>query len=69
MVPHDTIETKVIEAFGLKMEDERVVAIVGLADHAKGEVLVLLATRNLSLEDVRERLLAAACRTFGSRVE
>ena len=59
MVPHETIETKVIEAFGLKMEDERVAAIVGVADHAKGEALVLLATRNLSLEDVRERLLAA----------
>ena len=59
MVPHDTIETKVIEAFGLKMEDERVAAIVGVPDQAKGEALVLLATRNLSLEDVRERLLAA----------
>jgi acyl-[acyl-carrier-protein]-phospholipid O-acyltransferase / long-chain-fatty-acid--[acyl-carrier-protein] ligase len=59
MVPHETIETKIIEAFGLKMEDERVAAIVGVPDEAKGEALVLLATRNLSLEDVRERLLAA----------
>jgi acyl-[acyl-carrier-protein]-phospholipid O-acyltransferase / long-chain-fatty-acid--[acyl-carrier-protein] ligase len=59
MVPHETIEAKIIETFGLKMEDERVAAIVGIPDQAKGEALVLLATRNLPLEEVRERLLAA----------
>ncbi|MBV8176798.1 MAG: AMP-binding protein [Verrucomicrobia bacterium] len=59
MVPHETIETKIIEAFGLKAEDERVVAIVGVPDQAKGEALVLLAVREFSLDDVRERLLAA----------
>jgi acyl-[acyl-carrier-protein]-phospholipid O-acyltransferase/long-chain-fatty-acid--[acyl-carrier-protein] ligase len=59
MVPHETIETKIIEAFGLKMEDERVAAIVSVPDQAKGEALVLLAACNLSLEEVRERLLAA----------
>jgi acyl-[acyl-carrier-protein]-phospholipid O-acyltransferase/long-chain-fatty-acid--[acyl-carrier-protein] ligase len=41
------------------MEDERIAAIVGVPDQAKGEALVLLAALNLSLEDVRERLLAA----------
>ncbi len=59
MVPHETIETKIIEAFGLKLEDERFAVIVGVPDHAKGEALVLLAARNLSLEEVRERLLTA----------
>jgi acyl-[acyl-carrier-protein]-phospholipid O-acyltransferase/long-chain-fatty-acid--[acyl-carrier-protein] ligase len=59
MVPHETIETKIVEAFGFKMEDERLVAIVGVPDQAKGEALILLAARNLSLEEVRERLLAA----------
>jgi acyl-[acyl-carrier-protein]-phospholipid O-acyltransferase/long-chain-fatty-acid--[acyl-carrier-protein] ligase len=59
MVPHETIEAKIIETFGLKMEDERVAAIVGIPDQAKGEALVLLAARNLPLEEVRERLLAA----------
>jgi acyl-[acyl-carrier-protein]-phospholipid O-acyltransferase/long-chain-fatty-acid--[acyl-carrier-protein] ligase len=59
MVPHETIEAKIIECFGWKMEDERVAAIVGVPDRVKGEALVLLVTRNLSLEDVRERLLAA----------
>jgi len=59
MVPHETIETKIVESFGLKMEDERIAAIIGVPDEAKGEALVLLAARNLSLEEVRERLLAA----------
>jgi acyl-[acyl-carrier-protein]-phospholipid O-acyltransferase / long-chain-fatty-acid--[acyl-carrier-protein] ligase len=59
MVPHETIEAKIIETFGLKMEEERVAAIVGIPDQAKGEALVLLAARNLPFEEVRERLLAA----------
>jgi len=58
MVPHETIETKIIEAFGLKMEEERVIAIVGVPDQAKGEALVLLTTRDLSAEKIREHLLA-----------
>jgi acyl-[acyl-carrier-protein]-phospholipid O-acyltransferase/long-chain-fatty-acid--[acyl-carrier-protein] ligase len=59
MVPHETIEAKIVEAFALKTEEERVVAIVGVPDPAKGEALVLLATRVLSPEKIREHLLAA----------
>ncbi len=59
MVPHETIETKIVEAFALKAEEERVVAIVGVPDRAKGEALVLLATRALSPEKIRESLLTA----------
>ena len=58
MVPHETIEAKIIEGFGLKMEEERVIAIVGVPDEAKGEALVLLAIRDLSPEKIREYLLA-----------
>ncbi len=58
MVPHETVETKIIEAFDLKMEDERVVAVVGVPDQAKGEALVLLTARDLSPEKIREHLLA-----------
>jgi acyl-[acyl-carrier-protein]-phospholipid O-acyltransferase/long-chain-fatty-acid--[acyl-carrier-protein] ligase len=58
MVPHETIEAKIIEGFGLKMEEERVIAVVGVPDEAKGEALVLLATRELSPEKIREYLLA-----------
>ena len=59
MVPHETIEAKIVEAFDLKMEDERVVAIVGVPDKAKGEALVLLTIRDLSPEKMREHLLAS----------
>ncbi|MBV9104432.1 MAG: AMP-binding protein [Verrucomicrobia bacterium] len=59
MVPHETIEARIIEAFGLRMEDERVVAVVGVPDQAKGEALILLAIRDLSPERIREHLLAA----------
>jgi acyl-[acyl-carrier-protein]-phospholipid O-acyltransferase/long-chain-fatty-acid--[acyl-carrier-protein] ligase len=59
MVPHETIETKITELFGYKMEDERVVAIVGVPDESKGEALVLLAAREMTIPEVREKLLAA----------
>jgi acyl-[acyl-carrier-protein]-phospholipid O-acyltransferase/long-chain-fatty-acid--[acyl-carrier-protein] ligase len=58
MVPHESIESKIIEIFGLKGEDERVLAIAGVPDKSKGEALVLLCTRDLPLNKVREGLLA-----------
>jgi acyl-[acyl-carrier-protein]-phospholipid O-acyltransferase/long-chain-fatty-acid--[acyl-carrier-protein] ligase len=58
MVPHETIESKIIEIFGLKGEDERVLAIAGVPDKSKGEALVLLCTRDLPLNQIREGLLA-----------
>jgi acyl-[acyl-carrier-protein]-phospholipid O-acyltransferase/long-chain-fatty-acid--[acyl-carrier-protein] ligase len=58
MVPHETIETKIIEEYGLKTEEERVIAIVGVPDRSKGEALVLLTTRDLSKDKIRELLLA-----------
>jgi acyl-[acyl-carrier-protein]-phospholipid O-acyltransferase/long-chain-fatty-acid--[acyl-carrier-protein] ligase len=59
MVPHETIEAKITELFGYKMEDERVVAIVGVPDENKGEALVMLAARDMTAPEVREKLLAA----------
>jgi acyl-[acyl-carrier-protein]-phospholipid O-acyltransferase/long-chain-fatty-acid--[acyl-carrier-protein] ligase len=59
MAPHETIENRLVDAFGYKMEDERLVAIVGVSDEAKGEALVLLTARDLTLTDVRQKLLAA----------
>jgi acyl-[acyl-carrier-protein]-phospholipid O-acyltransferase/long-chain-fatty-acid--[acyl-carrier-protein] ligase len=58
MVPHETIEAKIIEIFALKGEDERVLAITGVPDEVKGEALVLLSSRDLPLARVREGLLA-----------
>lgn len=43
MVPHETVEQQINTALGLDSEDERKVAVVGLPDDDKGEVLVLLS--------------------------
>ncbi len=45
MVPHETVEAKIIEAFNLQMEDERLVAAIGIPDESKGEALILLTAR------------------------
>jgi acyl-[acyl-carrier-protein]-phospholipid O-acyltransferase / long-chain-fatty-acid--[acyl-carrier-protein] ligase len=58
MVPHESIESKIAAAFSFKSEEERVIAIVGVPDKTKGEALVLLTTRDLSPDKVREALLA-----------
>ncbi len=59
MVPHETIETKIIEAFDLRMSEERAVAVIGIPDRAKGEALVLLTTQDLSPDKIREHLVAS----------
>src|SRR5438034_330000 len=42
MVPHEAVEQKIIDLLGFSGKDERVIAIVGVQDEAKGEALVLL---------------------------
>ncbi|MGA7124843.1 MAG: AMP-binding protein [Chthoniobacterales bacterium] len=59
MVPHETVEAAISRQFNLESEDERVIAVVGVPDEAKGEALVLLATRDIKPEVLREKLLAA----------
>ena len=56
MVPHETVETKIVESLGLSGEGERVVMITAIADEAKGEALVILSTRALDLPSLREQL-------------
>jgi acyl-[acyl-carrier-protein]-phospholipid O-acyltransferase/long-chain-fatty-acid--[acyl-carrier-protein] ligase len=58
MVPHETVETRIIELLGLP-RDERVIAIAGVPDEAKGEALVLLTTRDIEAKDLRDKLSAA----------
>lgn len=58
MVPHETIESKLYEVFELP-KDERVVAIAGVPDEAKGEALVLLTTLDLDVSQVRTKLTEA----------
>jgi len=57
MVPHETVEAKITEALQLPT-DERVIAITGIPDEAKGEALVLLTTREIDAADLRAKLSA-----------
>ncbi|MCA1660354.1 MAG: AMP-binding protein, partial [Verrucomicrobiaceae bacterium] len=58
MVPHETVESAVIEALSLP-KDERSIAVVGVPDEAKGEALVLLAAREIDPRELRTKLNAA----------
>lgn len=44
MVPHETVEAAINKALGLDAEAERKIAVVGIPDLQKGEVIVLLST-------------------------
>ncbi|MBC8011199.1 MAG: AMP-binding protein, partial [Burkholderiales bacterium] len=60
MVPHGTVEQKILEAFGLAGADGYVVFVAGVPDPAKGEQLVLITTREeITAEALREKLGAA----------
>ena len=60
MVPHGTVEQKILETFGLAAADGYLVFVTGVPDPAKGEQLVLLTTREeITAEALREKLSAA----------
>jgi len=56
MVPHETVESRVVEVLGLSGEGERVCAITAVPDEAKGEALVLLTTREIDPAHLRKKL-------------
>jgi acyl-[acyl-carrier-protein]-phospholipid O-acyltransferase/long-chain-fatty-acid--[acyl-carrier-protein] ligase len=56
MVPHEALEQKILVALGLEGKDERLVAIVGVTDEAKGEAVVLLAAVDVDLAPLRDKL-------------
>jgi len=58
MVPHETVESKIGEVLDLP-KDERVIAIAGIPDEAKGEALVVLTARDLDAADLRKKLTDA----------
>jgi acyl-[acyl-carrier-protein]-phospholipid O-acyltransferase/long-chain-fatty-acid--[acyl-carrier-protein] ligase len=58
MVPHETVESRIVESLGLP-RDERVIAIAGVPDEAKGEALVLLASKDIDSKELRDKLSAA----------
>jgi acyl-[acyl-carrier-protein]-phospholipid O-acyltransferase/long-chain-fatty-acid--[acyl-carrier-protein] ligase len=56
MVPHESVEQKIIELLGFSGKDERVICIVGVQDEAKGEALVLLSAVDVDLAQLRDKL-------------
>jgi acyl-[acyl-carrier-protein]-phospholipid O-acyltransferase/long-chain-fatty-acid--[acyl-carrier-protein] ligase len=58
MVPHETIEVRIIEALDLP-RDERLIAIASIPDETKGEALVVLTTREIDSRELRDKLSAA----------
>jgi acyl-[acyl-carrier-protein]-phospholipid O-acyltransferase / long-chain-fatty-acid--[acyl-carrier-protein] ligase len=56
MVPHGTVEQKLIEAFGWDQSENPTVFVAGVPDPAKGEALVLLTTHAVGPEELRARL-------------
>src|SRR2546421_7496055 len=56
MVPHEAVEQKIIDLLGLSGRDERLLAVMGVQDEAKGEALILLAAMDVDLSARREEL-------------
>ncbi len=56
MVPHGTIEQKLLDAFGWDQLEGPVVMVTGVPDATKGESIVLLTTKDVTGDLVREKL-------------
>ncbi len=56
MVPHETIEQKILSALKLDAHSERVIAVMGVPDEAKGEAIVLLSSIDIDLQELRATL-------------
>ncbi len=56
MVPHEMIEQKILAALKLDAHSERVIAIMGVPDEAKGEAIVLLSSVEIDLPQLRTAL-------------
>lgn len=59
MVPHGTIEQRIIELFGWEQAEGPVAVVTGVPDPAKGESIVLVTTKEVSTEELRAKLLDA----------
>jgi acyl-[acyl-carrier-protein]-phospholipid O-acyltransferase/long-chain-fatty-acid--[acyl-carrier-protein] ligase len=58
MVPHETIETKILCALNIDEQGERILAVMGVPDATKGEALVLLSTIEVDQHALRSALAA-----------
>ncbi|MDQ3198155.1 MAG: AMP-binding protein [Verrucomicrobiota bacterium] len=59
MVPHETVEQKILAALELDNEGERAIAVTSLVDEQKGEALVILSTVEIDQAQLRARLQKA----------
>ena len=59
MVPHEMIEQKILAALKLEAHSERVIAVMGVPDEAKGESLVLLSSIEIDSQQLRAALREA----------
>jgi acyl-[acyl-carrier-protein]-phospholipid O-acyltransferase/long-chain-fatty-acid--[acyl-carrier-protein] ligase len=58
MVPHVTIELRIVEAFDINPEEAAHLVVMGVPDAAKGEALVLLTAIDVDSSALREKLSA-----------
>jgi acyl-[acyl-carrier-protein]-phospholipid O-acyltransferase/long-chain-fatty-acid--[acyl-carrier-protein] ligase len=56
MVPHEALEQKIQAALGLNGQSERLIAVIGMTDSAKGEAIVLLSATDVDLVQLRDKL-------------
>ena len=56
MVPHETIEQKILAALNIVEQGERIIAVMGVPDSVKGEALVLLSSIDIDLPQLRSAL-------------
>lgn len=59
MVPHGTVEQRIAEAFDWDQNDGPSVVVTSVPDASKGEALVVLTTRQVTLTEIRARLIEA----------
>jgi acyl-[acyl-carrier-protein]-phospholipid O-acyltransferase/long-chain-fatty-acid--[acyl-carrier-protein] ligase len=59
MVPHGTVEQKILEAYQIEQGEEPQIIVIGVPDTTKGEAIVLLTVIDMNGDDLRDRLFKA----------
>jgi acyl-[acyl-carrier-protein]-phospholipid O-acyltransferase/long-chain-fatty-acid--[acyl-carrier-protein] ligase len=64
MVPHGTIEQKLLDLFAWDQSEGPCAVVTAVPDAAKGEAIVLLTTRDVTSDEIRNRLLSVGLPTL-----
>ncbi|CAN5511906.1 hypothetical protein BH18VER1_BH18VER1_02970 [soil metagenome] len=59
MIPHESVEQKILAALKIEEHSERVITVMGVPDEAKGEALVLLSSIDIDAQQLRAALREA----------